>query len=165
MFPDVAQLSNVQCENCHGPNDTSLHANGTLDAARISIKQKLPMADSIMLATARRRANLRWTLEQADRVLVVGPRLVPIVKAWGAPEHSIRVVPNGFDKALVAAGQATGREPSGGRFEVLSVSNLVPGKGVDVNCALALIRREGIDAPRRRSASRRELLRLPTSSA
>jgi glycosyltransferase involved in cell wall biosynthesis len=117
-----------------------------------------------MLATARRRANLRWTLEQADRVLVVGPRLVPIVKAWGAPEHSIRVVPNGFDKALVAAGQATGREPSGGRFEVLSVSNLVPGKGVDVNLrALALIRREGIDARYTvvgSGPSRRELLRL-----
>lgn len=37
MFPDVAQLTNVQCENCHGPNDTSLHANQVEDAARISI--------------------------------------------------------------------------------------------------------------------------------
>jgi glycosyltransferase involved in cell wall biosynthesis len=73
-------------------------------------------------------------------------------------------VPNGFDEALVAAGQAAHREPSGGRFEVLSISNLVPGKGVDVNLrALALIRREGIDARYTvvgSGPSRRELLRL-----
>lgn len=40
MFPDVAKLSNVQCENCHGPNGTALHGNGgngTEDDARISI--------------------------------------------------------------------------------------------------------------------------------
>jgi hypothetical protein len=36
-FPDVAKLSNVQCESCHGPNTTPLHANGTLDDARVSI--------------------------------------------------------------------------------------------------------------------------------
>jgi hypothetical protein len=37
-YPKTAMLANVQCENCHGPNSGStLHANGTLDASRISI--------------------------------------------------------------------------------------------------------------------------------
>lgn len=35
--PKSAKLANIQCENCHGPNNTSLHANGTLDPARISL--------------------------------------------------------------------------------------------------------------------------------
>jgi hypothetical protein len=36
--PKTALLSNIQCENCHGPNnDSTLHANGTVDAARVSI--------------------------------------------------------------------------------------------------------------------------------
>jgi hypothetical protein len=37
MFPDVARLTNVQCENCHGPNSTPLHVNTVLDESRISI--------------------------------------------------------------------------------------------------------------------------------
>ena len=38
QFPKTAKLGNIQCENCHGPNsESTLHANGTLDAARISI--------------------------------------------------------------------------------------------------------------------------------
>ena len=41
MFPDVAKLANVQCENCHGPNSTLLHANGTPDDARISIASEV----------------------------------------------------------------------------------------------------------------------------
>jgi hypothetical protein len=41
MFPDVAKFTNVQCENCHGPNSTPLHYNGTLDAARISIASEV----------------------------------------------------------------------------------------------------------------------------
>lgn len=36
-IPDVAKLANVQCENCHGPNGTTLHFNGQVDAARVSL--------------------------------------------------------------------------------------------------------------------------------
>lgn len=36
-YPDVAKLSNIQCENCHGPNNSIQHSNGKLDASRISI--------------------------------------------------------------------------------------------------------------------------------
>lgn len=37
-YPRAAKLANAQCENCHGPNEGStLHANGTIDAARVSI--------------------------------------------------------------------------------------------------------------------------------
>ena len=36
--PNTTKLSNIQCENCHGPNNGSgLHANGAVDAARVSI--------------------------------------------------------------------------------------------------------------------------------
>lgn len=35
-FEDTAQLSNIQCENCHGPN-TDLHFNEVFDAQRISL--------------------------------------------------------------------------------------------------------------------------------
>lgn len=35
-MPDTAQLANVQCENCHGPNSTSLHFNEIDDPERIS---------------------------------------------------------------------------------------------------------------------------------
>ncbi len=41
-FPKATRLANIQCENCHGPNDGStLHANGKLDASRISIASDL----------------------------------------------------------------------------------------------------------------------------
>lgn len=36
-FPNAARYTNIQCENCHGPNITELHFNGDLDDARISI--------------------------------------------------------------------------------------------------------------------------------
>ncbi|OGO19226.1 MAG: hypothetical protein A2144_08795, partial [Chloroflexi bacterium RBG_16_50_9] len=36
-YPAMAKTANIQCENCHGPNNTSLHPNGTVDAARVSI--------------------------------------------------------------------------------------------------------------------------------
>ena len=36
--PKTTALSNIQCENCHGPNDgTGLHPNKIMDGARISI--------------------------------------------------------------------------------------------------------------------------------
>jgi formate-dependent nitrite reductase cytochrome c552 subunit len=36
-YPETAKLANIQCENCHGPQNTDLHNNGTLDPERISI--------------------------------------------------------------------------------------------------------------------------------
>ncbi len=36
--PKSARFANIQCENCHGPNNKStLHANGNIDAARVSL--------------------------------------------------------------------------------------------------------------------------------
>ncbi|MDP2743998.1 MAG: carboxypeptidase regulatory-like domain-containing protein [Dehalococcoidia bacterium] len=38
QYPKTAKLSNIQCENCHGPNNgNTLHPNKTIDAARVSI--------------------------------------------------------------------------------------------------------------------------------
>ncbi len=36
-YPKTARLANIQCENCHGPNNTVLHPNKELDKARISL--------------------------------------------------------------------------------------------------------------------------------
>ncbi len=36
-YPESAKLANIQCENCHGPNNAPLHNNGTLDPERISL--------------------------------------------------------------------------------------------------------------------------------
>ncbi len=37
-YPKAAKLANIQCESCHGPNNAStLHANGKVDAARVSL--------------------------------------------------------------------------------------------------------------------------------
>ncbi len=44
-FPDTARLTNIQCENCHGPNigapGTNPHVNGILDPERISINAEV----------------------------------------------------------------------------------------------------------------------------
>src|SRR5512147_2257848 len=38
QYPDLFKLTNIQCENCHGPhNGSTLHNNGTLDPERISL--------------------------------------------------------------------------------------------------------------------------------
>src|SRR5512143_1063873 len=38
QYPELFKLTNIQCENCHGPNNGStLHNNGTLDPERISL--------------------------------------------------------------------------------------------------------------------------------
>ncbi|MEW6141755.1 MAG: carboxypeptidase regulatory-like domain-containing protein [Chloroflexota bacterium] len=36
-FPKTASLANIQCDNCHGPTQSVLHANGKIDPERISI--------------------------------------------------------------------------------------------------------------------------------
>jgi len=41
-YPAAAQLTNIQCENCHGPNDTVLHQDGNLSRKeRISLSADL----------------------------------------------------------------------------------------------------------------------------
>ncbi len=37
-FPDLARLANIQCENCHGPQNSPAHANG---APRVSLSSDL----------------------------------------------------------------------------------------------------------------------------
>ncbi|MBM2831534.1 MAG: hypothetical protein HW414_586, partial [Dehalococcoidia bacterium] len=38
QYPRMSKLSNIQCENCHGPNNgNTLHPNKTIDAARMNI--------------------------------------------------------------------------------------------------------------------------------
>ncbi|MBI4188353.1 MAG: carboxypeptidase regulatory-like domain-containing protein, partial [Chloroflexi bacterium] len=37
QFPKTASFANIQCENCHGPNNSPLHPNKTIDAARVTL--------------------------------------------------------------------------------------------------------------------------------
>ncbi|MBI2979907.1 MAG: carboxypeptidase regulatory-like domain-containing protein [Chloroflexi bacterium] len=37
QFPKTAALANIQCESCHGPNNSPLHLNKTIDSARITL--------------------------------------------------------------------------------------------------------------------------------
>ncbi|MBI4303579.1 MAG: hypothetical protein HY665_04510 [Chloroflexi bacterium] len=36
-FPKTTSMANIQCENCHGPNNSPLHANKEIDTARVSL--------------------------------------------------------------------------------------------------------------------------------
>lgn len=36
-FPKTAKLANIQCESCHGPNNSPLHMNGKIDSERVSL--------------------------------------------------------------------------------------------------------------------------------
>jgi len=38
QFPETARLSNIQCENCHGPQDSASHSNGS---PRITLSAKM----------------------------------------------------------------------------------------------------------------------------
>jgi hypothetical protein len=41
-YPNTAKLANIQCENCHGPNNASgLHMNKAVDAARVSVASEV----------------------------------------------------------------------------------------------------------------------------
>ena len=40
-YPETAQLSNIQCESCHGPNNSALHGNGQIDAERVSLSSEV----------------------------------------------------------------------------------------------------------------------------
>jgi hypothetical protein len=36
-YPKTASLANIQCDNCHGPTQSVLHANGKVDPERVSV--------------------------------------------------------------------------------------------------------------------------------
>jgi hypothetical protein len=40
-FPKTASLANIQCDNCHGPTTSVLHANGKIDPERVSISSNV----------------------------------------------------------------------------------------------------------------------------
>ncbi len=63
----------------HQGSIVELDATQALDAARLSYQLKLPMADSIMLATARSHRATLWT-QDADFKHVLGVRYVAKAK-------------------------------------------------------------------------------------
>ncbi len=40
-FPETAKYANIQCESCHGPNNSALHANGQIDTERVSLSSEV----------------------------------------------------------------------------------------------------------------------------
>ena len=91
-----------------------------------------------------RKRRYRESLERANRVIAVGPRLAGVLRAE-APGADVRVVLNGFDSALVErvlAETPTRSAPP----RIVSVANLVPGTGFPLVRA-ALGRRRAAGGP------------------
>ncbi|WP_029733489.1 glycosyltransferase family 4 protein [Deferrisoma camini] len=72
--------------------------------------------------------KVRWAVRHADALIAVSQELKDRMVALGADSMRVHVIPNGVD-----LGRFSPRErPRGSRHRLLTVCNLVPGKGVDV---------------------------------
>lgn len=103
--------------------------------------------DSPRYVNGSRFRRYRCALEAAQRVVAVGPGLARVLSRE-APRADVRTVLNGYDEDLVRRIEA---EPAAAQIapRLVSVGNLVPGKGVNlVLAALESRRRRGLDVPR-----------------
>lgn len=85
---------------------------------------------SRLLNTAKKRDNLSRTLARANRVILVGEPLRSYFAPLAGGDEKFRVVPNGFALQESAADKNLFRS---GTLEIISVSNLHEGKGIDLN--------------------------------
>lgn len=77
--------------------------------------------------------------EGPGHVILVGSRLREYALGLGVPEASIKVVSNGTEIPDVAMASC-GQRPGGATRRIVSVSNLIPLKGIDLNLrALAMV--------------------------
>lgn len=98
---------------------------------------------SARLNTARERARIAAVLRASARVVLVGEPLLEYVRALAADTGNTRIVHNGV--RLPRAGQLPRGNTSFRPLRLVSVSNLVEGKGVELNLqALAQAQREGL---------------------
>ncbi|MFW6116715.1 MAG: glycosyltransferase, partial [bacterium] len=86
-------------------------------------------------STGSRRA-LDFALSQADRVITVSQKLKRLGSEHFGIDNKLRVVPNGVDPSTVTGsnGMPVGQRRKNG-LSILSVSNLVAPKGIDLNLA------------------------------
>jgi PKD repeat protein len=87
-YPEVARLANIQCENCHGPNNSALHMNGILmDSERESLSSDL--CGSCHGEPARHGRYQQWQLSlHADYDLAI--------REWDGAECARCHTGNGF---------------------------------------------------------------------
>lgn len=94
------------------------------------------------LNTTRKKEVLQGTLNGASRVVLVGEPLRAYFGPLAGRDDHFRVVPNGFYLPPTHAVHGNGR--GGNTLRIISVSNLVEGKGIDLNIeALALLEKSG----------------------
>jgi len=87
-------------------------------------------------------AKVRWTLKHADALIAVSSHLRDRMVSLGADPGKCAVVPNGVNFERFCVRQTPGHEPS----RILTVCNLVPGKGVDVLLrAAALLKKNPLE--------------------
>ncbi|HEY2918577.1 MAG TPA: glycosyltransferase family 4 protein [Candidatus Binatia bacterium] len=97
-----------------------------------------------LLDSQTKRQRLRYTLNGADRVVLVGEPLRAYFARLAGNDNNFRVVPNGF--FLPEREQRADSRPWGYVIKFVSVSNLQEGKGVDLTLlALARIRVSGFE--------------------
>lgn len=104
----------------------------------------IDMCPRYMQAPAQ-RVRFRTALNAMDRVILVGEPLREFFAALTQRDDHFRIVPNGFfppSAELCTVSEA--RRRLEGRIELISVSNLHEGKGIDINLdALALLAGRG----------------------
>lgn len=106
----------------------------------------IDMCPRYMQAPAQ-RDRFGAALNAMDRVILVGEPLRSFFAALTQRDAHFRVVPNGFfpPSAEIRATSEARRRLEGGRAELISVSNLHEGKGIDVNLdALARLAGRGL---------------------
>jgi len=87
-------------------------------------------------------AKVRWTFQHADALIAVSNHLRDRMVSLGADPGKCTVVPNGVDLDRFSVRRAAGHGPP----RILTVCNLVPGKGVDVLLrAAALLKKNPLE--------------------
>ena len=95
------------------------------------------------LQSGAQRRMCRKLANFADRLIIVGPPLAEYAKSLSGRSEHIRIVPNGF--SLPAGCTRPQRRPWPDVLNLISISNLHEGKGVDLTLkALNLLARDGI---------------------
>lgn len=129
---------------------------GGFAAARLGSRLEIPVVltehsgpFSMHLASGTDRRSVRWTLANMAQVLAVGPGLARDIEHF-APGTPVRVLGNVVDTDFFSPGATESDEkPPGRAVRVVTVSGLLPGKGLDTLLrALALLRdRPGVAMP------------------
>ena len=82
------------------------------------------------------RTFLRVALSSPERLVLVGRPLMDFVRNYITSTHHVRIVHNGFREQAAESCKARSVLQSTSKIQLISVSNLVEGKGIDMNLAV-----------------------------